>query len=166
MHTTFISTPHGVHWHLGTHSRTISKATFTTASSFHKFITMNQIQVVRNYPHTHACNKVLSCDTKGDHVTLKYARTNLQRSSCILHNRNIIKLIPACVFFCNKELWGALDVFCGEVLAASLLTQLQMTQCLTSQKHTAQKGKKNNSKTGSTMVKSADQTQEISVLIG
>lgn len=53
----------------------------------------------------------------------------------------------------------------GEVLAVvhSLFTQLDMTQLLTSQKRTAQKEKK---QTGSTMVRSTDQTQEISVLIG
>lgn len=71
MHTMFALVPHGVHSHLQTYLQTISKATFTrgAVSSFHKSITMTEIQV--ETIRTHACLKVLSCDPKGDHVTLK-----------------------------------------------------------------------------------------------
>lgn len=146
MHTTFtvILTPHGVHSHLQTQSQTISDATFTreTSSNFNKFITIMKVTKLSTHVFALKCFPV----TLGDHVTFiwKISKTDLLKIpastvSCKT-NRNIYMLTPHSFHFAIES-HESPRCFYGEVLAVmhSLLTQLDMTQHLTSQKRTAQK---------------------------
>lgn len=124
-----------------------------SSSTVHKFITMSEIQVVRKLSTYVFVLKCFPCDPKGDRAISK-KKPNLFRSSriyCILQTKHKhfihtnSALIPVCL--CNRAKRGLWLFFFltrtvyGEVLAVvrSLLTQLNVTQCQTSQENVLRK---------------------------
>lgn len=91
------------------------------------------------------CIKVLSCDSKGVHVTFKWKISKNKPTEIYLHLLYLTELTETFYTLTLHSFHFAMEshesscCFYGEVLAVmhSLLTQLNVTQRLTSQKHTA-----------------------------